>query len=57
MHKFTTDASLASKWSKAICAHRANWTGPSSSYGLCSLHFTSDCYKGNNYEEENALGR
>ena len=39
-----TDASLASKWSKAIRVHRADWTGPSSSSRLCSLHFTSDCY-------------
>ena len=44
MHKFPTDASLASNWSKAICIYRADWTGPSSSSRLCSLHFTSDCY-------------
>ena len=44
MHKFPTDASLASKWSKAIRVHRTNWAGPSSSSRLCSLHFTSDCY-------------
>ncbi len=43
MHKFPTDASLASKQSKAVRVHRADWTGPSSSR-LCSLHFTSDCY-------------
>ena len=46
MHKFPTDASLDSKWSKVICIHCANWTGPSSSSRLCSLHFTSDCYDG-----------
>ena len=44
MHKFPTDASLVSKWSKAIRVHRADWTGPSPSSRLCSLHFTSDCY-------------
>ena len=44
MHKFPTDTSLASKWSKVIRIHRADWTGPSSSSRLCSLHFTSDCY-------------
>ena len=44
MHKFPTDASLVSKWSKAIRVHHADWTGPSSSSRLCSLHFTSDCY-------------
>ena len=45
-HKFPTDTSLASKWSKAIRVHRTDWTGPSSSSKLCSLHFTSDCYNG-----------
>ena len=35
---------LASKWSKAIHVHRADWTGPSSFSRLYSLHFTSDCY-------------
>ena len=44
MHKFPTDTSLASKWSKAIRVHCADWTGLSSSSRLCSLHFTSDCY-------------
>ena len=44
LHKFPADTSLASKLSKAIRVHRANWTRPSSSSRLCSLHFTSDCY-------------
>ena len=44
MHKFPTDASPVSKWSKAIRVHHADWTGLSSSSRLCSLHFTSDCY-------------
>ena len=44
LHKFSADTSLAGKWSKAIRVHCANWTRPSSSSRLCSLHFTSDCY-------------
>ncbi len=44
MHKFPTDAPLASKWSKAIHVHRTDWTGPSASSRFCTLHFTSDCY-------------
>ena len=44
MHKFPSDASLVSKWSKVIPVHRVDWTGMSSSSRLCSLHFTSDCY-------------
>lgn len=43
IHKFPTDTLLASKLSKAIRVHRADWTGLSSSSRLCSLHFTSDC--------------
>ena len=58
MHKFPIDASLISKWSKAIHVHRADWTGPSSSSRLCSLHFIRGMLRqGNNYEEEDTLRR
>ena len=57
MHKFPTDASLASKWSKAIRIHCVDWTGPSFSSRLCSLCFTIDCYDGEKIEEEDVLKR
>lgn len=43
MHTSPASGSERAKWKRFVCRHR-NFFSPKGTFGVCSLHFTNDCF-------------
>ncbi|XP_065920854.1 THAP domain-containing protein 5-like isoform X2 [Dysidea avara] len=45
LHSFPTDENMRRRWTSAVKRYRKDWDGPSTSFLLCSRHFTEDSFE------------